>query len=101
MTPPADSSSLSCGQNVDEAQVSPVLVLLTVFGFMSLVGTGLLLLHVRVPPMELPSISVAASSTGIPLVGATFAVTFTAPPMVLPPSSTPPLLLSSVTAPSM
>ena len=101
MTPPADSSSLSCGQNVDEAQVSPVLVLLTVFGFMSLVGTGLLLLHVRVPPMELPSISVAASSTGIPLVGATFAVTFTAPPMVLPPSSTPPLLAFSVTAPSM
>src|SRR5437016_4797014 len=34
---------------------------------MSLVGTGLLPLHVRVPPMELPSISVAASSTGIPL----------------------------------
>src|SRR5947208_12615700 len=52
---------------------------------MSLVGTGLLPLHVRVPPVELPSISVAASSTGIPLVGATFPDTFTSPPTVLPP----------------
>jgi len=58
-------TSAGSDQNVDEAYVSPVLVLLTELGFPTLVGTGLLP-HVRVPPMVLPSISVAASSLRLP-----------------------------------
>src|SRR5438270_8116945 len=50
--------------------------------------------------MWFPSISVAASSVGVPWVGARFPLTVTAA-VVFPPSSTPPVFWFRVTAPSM
>src|SRR3984893_3942395 len=87
-------------QKVPEAHVWPTRAPFTVLAAPSLTGAGVLPVQVSIPPTWLPSTSVAASSVGVPVVGATLLVTVMAPLVVFPPTSTPPVLLSTVIAPS-